>query len=66
MDMVIDPKSGCYRKFVPHSFATMCYDNHGYSTMEIAFKIDMVVRANLSNGRYVDYLRWLKEEQGYS
>ena len=66
MDMVIDPKSGCYRKFVPHSFATMCYDNHGYSTMEIAFKIDMVVRANLSNGRYVDYLSWLKEEQGYS
>lgn len=66
MDMVVDPKSGCYRKFVPHSFATMCYDNHGYSTMEIAFKIDMVVRANLSDGRYIDYLRWLKEEQGYS
>lgn len=66
MDMVVDPTSGCYRKFVPHSFATMCYDNHGYSTMEIAFKIDKVVRANLSDERYADYKRWLKEEQGYS
>ena len=37
MDRVVDPTSGCYRRFVPHSFATMCYDNHGYSTVEIAF-----------------------------
>ena len=66
MDMVVDPKSECYHKFIPHSFATMCYDNHGYSTMEIAFKIDMVVRANLYDERYADYRRWLKEEQGYS
>lgn len=66
MDMVVDPTSGCYRKFVPHSFATMCYDNHGYSTMEVAFKIDMVVRANLSDERYADYKRRLKEELEYS
>ena len=65
MDMVVDPKFGCYRKFVPHSFATMCYDNHGYSTMGIAFKIEVVVKANLSDERYTDYKRWLKEEQGY-
>lgn len=65
MDKVVDPASCCYRKFVPHSFATMCYDNHGYSTMEIAFKIDLIVRANLSDERYADYARWLKEEQGY-
>ena len=65
MDKVVDPNSGCYRKFLPHSFATMCYDNHGYSTMEIAFKIDMLVRANLNDERYADYYRWLHEEQGY-
>ena len=62
--MVIDPKYRCFRKFVPHSFATMCYDNHGYSTMEIAFKIDKVVKVNLSDERYADYNRWLHEEQG--
>lgn len=33
MDMVVDPKFICYHKFIPHSFATMCYNNHGYSTM---------------------------------
>lgn len=65
MDRVVEPTSACYHKFVPHSFATTCYDNHGYSTFEIAFKIDMVVRANLSDKRYADYQRWLKEEQGY-
>ena len=65
MDKVVDPASCCYRKFIPHSFATMCYDSHGYSTMEIAFKIDLIVRANLSDERYIDYARWLKEEQGY-
>ena len=65
MDKVVDPSSGCYRKFIPHSFATMCYDNHGYSTMDMAFKIDMVVRANLNDERYADYYRWLHEEQGY-
>lgn len=65
MDRVVEPTSACYHRFVPHSFATTCYDNHGYSTFEIAFKIDMVVRANLSDKRYADYQRWLKEEQGY-
>lgn len=64
MDMVVDPKCGCLHKFVPHSFATMCYDIHGYSTMEIAIKIDMVVKANLSDEQYADYIRWLNEEQG--
>lgn len=65
MDKVVDPSSGCYRKFIPHSFATMCYDNHGYSTMEIAFKIVLIVKAHHTDDRYTDYARWLKEEQGY-
>lgn len=65
MDRVVDLTSGCYRKFVPHSFVTVCYDNHGYSTLEMAFKIDLIVRANRSDVRYADYERWLKEEQGY-
>ena len=41
------------------------FDYYGYSTMEIASKIEMVVRENLSDSRYADYERWLKEEQGY-
>lgn len=65
IDKVVDSSSGCYRKFIPHSFATMCYDNHGYSTMEIAFKIVQIVKACLTDERYSDYARWLKEEQGY-
>lgn len=65
MDRVVEPTSACYRKFVPHSFATTSYDNHGYSTFEIAFKIMQVVESNQYDERYVDYLRWLKEEQGY-
>lgn len=65
MDMVVDPKFICYHKFIPHSFATMCYNYHGYSTMEIAYKIEMIVRENLLDHRYTDYERWLKEEQGY-
>ena len=65
MDMVVDPKFICYHKFIPHSFATMCYNYHGYSTMETAYKIEMIVRENLLDRRYTDYERWLKEEQGY-
>ena len=65
MDMVVDPKFICYHKFIPHSFATMCYNYHGYSTMEIAYKIEMIVRENLLDRRYTDYERWLEEEQGY-
>ena len=65
IDRVVDPLSGCYRKFIPHSFATMCYNNHGYSTMDMAFKIYMIVRSNLADERYADYFKWLHEEQGY-
>ena len=65
MDMVVDPKFICYHKFIPHSFATMCYNYHAYCTMEIAYKIEMIVRENLLDRRYTDYERWLKEEQGY-
>ena len=65
MDMVVDPKFICYHKFIPHSFASLCYIYHGYSTMEIAYKIEMIVRENLLDRRYTDYERWLKEEQGY-
>lgn len=38
-DLIVNPNSVCYKKFVPHSFATTCYDSTGYSTSEIAFKI---------------------------
>lgn len=65
MDMVVDPKNGCYHRFVPHSFATMCYDRQGYSTMEIAFKITNIIHSNLSDKRYTEYADWLKEQQGY-
>lgn len=66
MDMVVNPKFGCYRKFVPHSFATTCYNTSGYDTFEIAFKILECVRSNKPNPLYADYEKWLKEEQGYS
>lgn len=65
MDKVVDPDSACYHKFIPHSFATSCYNNQGYFTFEIAFKIDMIVKANMHDERYADYYRWLHEEQGY-
>ena len=65
MDMVVNPEFACYHKFIPHSFATMCYDCHGYSTMEIAYRIEMIVRENHSDSRYADYEKWLKEKQGY-
>ena len=52
-------------KFVPHSFVTMCYDNHGYSTMDMAFKIDSVIKMNMEDALYADYYKWLHEEQGY-
>lgn len=66
LDMVVTPEHDCYRKFVPHSFATTCYNTSGYDTFEIAFKIHECVRANISEPRYADYEKWLKEEQGYA
>lgn len=65
IDMVVNSNFKCYHKFTPHSFATMCYDNHGYSTIEIAYKIETIIRENLLDSRYTNYERWLKEEQGY-
>ena len=65
MDRVVEPTSACFRKFVPHSFATACYNRHGYFTFEIASKIMKVVEQNLSDERYADYLRWLKEERNH-
>ena len=44
IDLIVNPDSICYKKFVPHSFATTCYDSHGYSTFEIAFKIHGVIK----------------------
>ena len=66
MDRVVDPDSNCYHKFVPHSFATTSYNNHGYFTFEIAFKIVQIIKANLEDERYAEYERWLNIEQGYS
>lgn len=65
MDRVVEPTSACFRKFVPHSFATTCYNRHGYFTSEIASKIMKVVEQNISDERYADYLRWLREERNY-
>ena len=65
MDKVVNPNSFCYHKFIPDSFATMCYDKKGYSTLKIEFKIVQLVKANHSDLRYAKYLSWLNEEQGY-
>lgn len=65
LDRVVDPDSACYHKFVPHSFATSCYGPDGYFTHEIAFKIVQIVKANLSDPRYMEYERWLNGEEGY-
>ncbi len=65
LDIIVNPESVCYRKFVPHSFATTCYNTHGYRTFEIAFKIRETVRMNISNPLYAEYEKWLIEEQGY-
>lgn len=66
MDMVVNPEYTCYHKFVPHSFATTCYNTSGYDTFEIAFKILECVKTNISNPLYAKYEKWLKDEQGYS
>lgn len=65
IDKVVDPSSACYRKFVPHSFATTSYNTQGYFTFEISSHILQMVKSNLSDSRYVDYFRWLHDEQGY-
>ena len=65
LDIIVNPSSICYHKFTPHSFATMCYNFHGYDTMDIAFKILMIVKNNTSNPLYADYVEWLNNEQGY-
>lgn len=64
MDKVVDPAKACYHRFIPHSFTTMCYDNHGYTTFEIASFILAVVNANRKDKRYGSYIKWLREE-GY-
>ncbi len=64
MDKVVDSSFDCYHKFIPHSFATTCYNTHGYFTFEIASHIMRVMESNLSDYRYADYYKWLKS-QGY-
>lgn len=65
-DLIINPNSICYKKFVPHSFATTCYDSHGYSTYEIAFKIHGIIQKySLTDRLYKEYDEWLHNEQGY-
>lgn len=65
LDIIVNPSSICYQKFTPRSFASMCYNTHGYDTMDIAFKIIMIVKDNISDSLYADYAEWLKNEQGY-
>lgn len=64
LDIIVNPSSICYQKFTPRSFASMCYNTHGYDTMDIAFKIIMIVKDNISDSLYADYAEWLKNEQG--
>lgn len=66
VDIIVNPSSICYHKFTPRSFASMCYNTHGYDTMDIAFKILMIVKNNTSNPLYADYVEWLNTEQGYN
>lgn len=66
VDIIVNPSSICYHKFTPRSFASMCYNTHGYDTMDIAFKILMILKNNTSNPLYADYVEWLNTEQGYN
>lgn len=59
LDIVVNPESICYRRFLPHSFATTCYDIRGYRTFEIASRIEKIVRMNMSAPLYADYKRWI-------
>lgn len=63
MDRVVDPNSMCFRKFIPHSFVAMFHSRSGYTTVDIAWKIQSLVEAYLSDTRYADYHRWLKEQE---
>lgn len=65
LDIIVDPLSICYHKFTPHSFATTFYHSHGYRTNEISFKIISVLKSNISNPLYKNYVEWLNTEQGY-
>ena len=64
LDIIVNSKSICYWKFIPHSFATTCYNTSGYTTFEIAFKILETVRMNISNPLYENYEKWLNDEHG--
>ena len=66
MDMVVDPSSACYHRFVPHSFATSSYNTSGYFTHEISGYIMQIVMAYRDDERYTEYHRWLVEDVGYS
>ena len=65
MDKVVDSSLTCFHKFKPHSFATTCYNTHGYSTFGCSHKILDVVQENIEDIRYAEYVRWLNNEQGY-
>lgn len=36
LDIIVNPSSICYQKFTPRSFASMCYNTHGYDTMDLS------------------------------
>lgn len=64
-DLIVDPSSTCYKKFFPHSFACSLHSINGYFTDEIAGQIIMNLNANKNDERYLNYLKWLNEENGY-
>lgn len=65
LDIVVDPKSICYRRFAPDSFASICCKNSGYRTTGIESQILEIVEDNISDPLYADYKNWLIKEQGY-
>lgn len=66
IDIFVNPQSCCYKMFVPHSFATMCYHTHGYMTHEIAFKIHSLIKLYAkSDDNYKLYNTWLHDNYNY-
>lgn len=65
LDKIVTPEYSCYKKFIPHSFATSSYYSYGYYTFEISYKIFDIINSNIKDQRYFNYKKWLIEECGY-
>ena len=63
LDIIVNPRSNCYQKFIPHSFASVNYCPEGYETFGIANKISDIIQVNNSNPLYANYKKWLNEKK---